>query len=95
MRAKIGPLFLVDFDTFLRATSLGIDFALFIAASKLLDEYPLSKRLFFSSSSFMSLFLMSVHVLTILKLKLYGIALVVWAGWQDVGRRYWFLSVSF
>ena len=39
----------------------------------------------------MSLFLMSMHVLTTLKLKLYGIALVVWARWQDVERRYWSL----
>ena len=77
MSTKIGRLdFFLVLD-FLRATFLGTDQALTIAEFIINLEYPLSNRDVFNSWSLLSLFIWHVQVLTILRLKLYGIDFLV------------------
>ena len=67
----------------------------YMLISMRLSGYCLARRSSFSSTSLLSLFSFLGNILTILKLKEYGMDLVVFLGWQLDGNRYWFLSVFF
>ena len=77
------------------ASALGIILALLIAASTHPGLYPCSNSKVFSSEKRFSLASGSEHILTILNAREKGMFSVTWAGWQELVRRYWFLSVSF
>ena len=80
MWAKIGPSDFFDIVTFLRAILLGTSRARFIAEFISLSLYPLSINCIFSSASLLSLFSFVLQILTILRLKLYGMAFMVEVG---------------
>ena len=57
--------------------------------------YSLCNNISFNSKNLASLSGISLHILTILVLRLYGMDLVQSLGWQLLGSKYWFLSLGF
>ena len=95
LRANIGLVFAWLFITLLSATWRGMSFALYIAAVKILSEYPLSSINSLSFRNCLSLSSGFEQILTILKHNEKGMFLVQAGGWQELGSKYMFLSVSF
>ena len=93
--SKYRALSFFSLFTRLQATFLGICRALSIAESSKRLGYPLSMSCFLISWSLLSLFSGSLQILIILMLNPKGMAFLVWAGWHELGNKYWFLSVSF
>ena len=89
------PFSLTFILTFKRAIFLGMFLALSIDLSIRLSGYSLASSSSFRSPSLRSLFSGLVHIVTILRLRENGIAVVVDFGWQLDGSRYWFLSETF
>ena len=68
-------------------SSLGMALALVMAASMIFSGYCLSKKRF-------SFVLYSLQILVILRACENGIFSGTWAGWHELVKRYWFLSVG-
>ena len=95
MSAKTGLFTSCFLRTLLRATERGIVLALSIAESSVLSEYPLLTISSFNFMNCFSLYSGLEQILTILRLREKGMFFVQEGGWQELGRRYMFLSVSF
>ena len=88
--ANIGRTSDFFFLTFRSAIFLGIFRAFSILLSTRLSGYFLASKSSFRSDNLLSLFSGLVQILTILRLKEYGIDFVVNFGWQLDGNKYWF-----
>ena len=95
LRANIGLVFAWLLITLLSATWRGMSLALSIAAVTILSEYPLSSINSLSFRNCLSLSAGFEQILTILKHNEKGMFLVQAGGWQELGSKYMFLSVSF
>ena len=80
--------------TRLKASFLGICQALSITESRKTLGYPQFMSCFLISWSFWSPFSGSLQILIILILNPKWMAFLAWAGWYELGNKYWFLSLS-